>query len=306
MPRVALVTCHELPDLDPDDRLLRRALETRGVEVSVPSWDGPRSAFARDAADLVVIRNTWDYTTRREEFLAFVDDVSAINHLLNPASVIRDNTDKRYLQRLHDRGVTTVPTVFVPQSPSPPTFASLRAQLPAASAYVIKPTVGAGSRDTIKISMPDAGDDDHGANASADDAADAFLARVVPKEAVMLQPFLPSIAQGELSLIYVDGVFSHAVNKIPAAADFRSQPEFGSTVLAAQPDGAVVALAERAVDAVGGRALLFARIDVVFGADGAPCVIEAELTEPSLYLAYDDGAADRVACAIVARLRAKA
>ncbi len=292
MPRVALVTCQDLPDLDPDDRLLRAALVARGVEVSVPSWDGPRSAFSREVTDLVVIRNTWDYTTRRDEFLAFVDDVSAMNRLENPAQVIRDNTNKRYLQRLQDAGVATVPTVFVDVG-TPPVFSAVRAQLPDAAGYVIKPTIGAGSRDTIKVQA----DDDGVAE------ADAFLARVAVTEALMVQPFLPSIAQGELSLIYVEGALSHAINKIPAAGDFRSQPEFGSRVVAVDADDAVVDLAGRALAVVGAQGLLFARIDVVFGLDGAPCVIEAELTEPSLYLGWNDDAAGRVADAIVARLR---
>lgn len=102
--RVALVTCRDLPDLDADDQPLKAALEARGVEVTVPAWDGPRAAFSRDVCDLVVIRNPWDYTTRRADFLAFIDDVAAMNRLENPAAVVLDNADKRYLRRLADAG----------------------------------------------------------------------------------------------------------------------------------------------------------------------------------------------------------
>ena len=214
-----------------------------------------------------------------------------MNRLENPAAVIRDNTNKRYLQRLAAQGIATVPTVFVDQGP-PPSFSALRAQLPVATGYVIKPTVGAGSRDTVKVA----------ASSDGDAEADAFMADVAVREALMVQPFLPSIASGELSLIYVDGVLSHAINKIPAQGDFRSQPEFGSRIVAVEVNAAVKDLADRAVTAVGAGALLFARIDVVFGLDGAPCVIEAELTEPSLYLGWSDDVAGRVADAIIRRL----
>lgn len=289
--RVALVTCADLPDLDADDRPLKAALEARGVTVTLPRWDGPRSACARDVCDLVVLRNPWDYTTRLADFLAFVDDVAAMNRLENPAAVVHDNTDKRYLRRLAEAGVPTVPTAWLIRS-APwdlPTFADVRSMVGKADGYVMKPVVGAGSRDTIMLKAGD------------DEAGDAFLRRVLPREDLMAQPFLPRIADGEVSLIFLDGVFSHAVIKKPRAGDFRSQPEFGSVVTAHVPTAREREIADAALAAMGARGLLFARVDLVTGLDDAPVVIEVELTEPSLYLGWSDGAADRLADAIVAR-----
>jgi glutathione synthase/RimK-type ligase-like ATP-grasp enzyme len=280
-PTVALVTCRDLPDLDEDDRPVKTLLEARGAVVLTPAWDaGPFDA------DLVVIRNTWDYTTRRAAFLAFIDDVAARTTLANPADVIRDNSDKIYLERLQALGVPTVPTVSLAQGTADAAAVDAAlARLPSSSGYVLKPRVGAGSRATIKVPS----------TATGVAEAKAFLVEHLPREPLLIQPFLPRIDVGEASLIYIDGAFSHAVNKTPKGGDFRSQPDFGAQVVAHAPSAAQRALADRVMHLVGGARLLYARVDLVVGLDGAPALIEAELTEPSLYLAWDDGAAARLA-----------
>ncbi len=293
MTRVALATCAELPDLDSDDHVLVAALKARGVEVTLPLWDGPSAAFARDVVDVTVIRSTWDYTTRREQFLQWTDAVESVGRLLNPAAVVRWNTDKRYLQELAKHRVATVPTVFLDQSSTPARFVDVIKALPAGvGGYVLKPTIGAGSRDTISVKADDAA------------AAQAFVDEMNPREGVMVQPFLPAIADGEVSMVYIDGRFSHAVNKQPKAGDFRSQPEFGSLVTRHLPTAAEQAVAEAALHVTGGF-LLYARVDLVRGLDDKPVVIELELTEPCLYLNWSDDAADVLAAAIVARSAAR-
>ena len=286
--RVALATCADLPHLDPDERHLAAALVDRGVVVSMPVWDGPREAFSPSSCDLVIIRNTWDYTTRLAAFLSFVDDVAAMNRVHNPPAIIRDNTNKRYLLRLATHGVATVPTAWLTPG-APVDFATLLTTLPQASAFVIKPIVGAGSRDTEKVDAADVA------------GADAVLSRLLPREGLMVQPFLPGIADGEVSLIFVDGAYSHAVIKRPRVGDFRSQPEFGSHVAAHMPSVLERRLAEDALGCLNAQGVLFARVDLVTGLSGEPVVIEVELTEPCLYLASCAEAAGRLADAIVRR-----
>jgi len=295
VPRIALVTCTALPDLDTDDQPVKGALEARGATVTTPIWDGPRAAFGPDATDLVVIRNTWDYTTRKDAFLSFVDDVASRVPLLNPPAVLRDNTDKRYLQRLESDGIPTVPTVFVEQGSADIAFDDVVSRLPTASGWVIKPRVGAGSRNTIKVDNTAAGRA----------TATAFLQQVLPGEGLMVQPFLPRISDGEASLVFFNGRFSHAVLKRPAVGDFRSQPDFGGRVTPLTPSVEQRAVADAVIaafDTATFGELLYARIDLVVGLDGRAALIEAELCEPSLYLAWDDGAVDRCADAILARV----
>lgn len=289
--RVALATCADLPALDDDDAPLIAALRARGATVSLPCWDGPLSAFARDVVDVTVVRSTWDYTTRRTQFVAWANDVDRVGRLRNNHDVIAWNTDKHYLQQLAQANVPGVPTVFLPAGTA--RFVDVVATLPVQHGVVLKPTIGAGSRDTIKLDAHDV--------VTGQQYFDTVLAR----EPVMVQPFLPSIASGERSLIFLDGRFSHAVNKQPQAGDFRSQPEFGSHVTRYTPTAHELDVAAQALAACGHSGLLYARVDLVTGLNEAPIVIELELTEPCLYLGWSDTAADVLADAVCADVRSR-
>lgn len=292
-PRITLVTCDELPDLDADERHLLEAFAARGVTPTIASWTGPRAPFLD--ADVVVLRCPWDYTTKREAFLAFVDDVASKTSLHNAPDVIRWNTDKRYLQQLAEAGVATVPTRFVDRDEDT-TLAGIVDQW-GADIVVVKPVVGAGSRDTFKLSLSPA----------EREASEAVFTRLRRQEALMVQPFLSHIADGEVSMIFLDGAFSHAVNKVPKGGDFRSQPEFGSNVVAYDPTDEERAVADAAVRAMDtalarGQPLLYARVDLVRDDARSPCLIELEVTEPSLYFGWNADAAGRCADAILGRL----
>jgi glutathione synthase/RimK-type ligase-like ATP-grasp enzyme len=304
-PRIALATSRDLPTLDDDDRPLVAALRARGADVTLPVWD---DAAASWDADVVVVRSTWDYSERRDAFLAWAERVEALTTLCNPAPMLRWNTDKRrYLTDLETAGVAVVPTLWLarrtgraddfgdPRGGDVARLERLVAAAPwakQADAVVVKPIVGAGSRDTVCVPRADLAA-----------AGQRFVDEHVPRQGLMVQPFLPGIAAGEISLIFVDGVFSHAVVKKPKSGDFRSQPEFGSQVRAHTPTTAERSLADHALHIAGGFPL-YARVDLVTGLDGRPCVIELELTEPCLYFGWDDGSADRCADAILRRAQA--
>ncbi|BCL12803.1 ATP-grasp domain-containing protein [Micromonospora sagamiensis] len=294
-PRVALVTCTDLPDLEPDDRLLRAALAARGVHVDTVIWDAPDVDWA--GYNLVVIRSTWDYAVRRDEFVAWAHTVP---RLANPADVVAWNTDKRYLDALWAAGVPTVPTTWVvPGEPG---------QLPERGEYVVKPAVSAGSLDSGRY---DLGDPEH-----RQLAADHLTRLGTAGRVAMVQPYLHGVdTAGETALLFAGGptgpVFSHAIRKgamlagpdLPSEELFRTERIDPRTATAEQ-----LAVAERTLAAVPGGAerLLYARVDLIPGPDGTPVLVELELTEPSLFLGHAEGAADRFADAVVSRLRATA
>src|SRR5689334_22154500 len=145
MSLVALVTCAALPELDPDDQLLLAPLAADGVAVEPAVWDDP--AVAWDRFDLAVLRSPWDYTGRRDEFVAWA---ASVPRLANPAAVVAWNTDKRYLAELAGTGVPTVPTEWL--APDDPV------NLPTAGEWVIKPAVGAGSLDAGRYRLGDPDD----------------------------------------------------------------------------------------------------------------------------------------------------
>jgi len=257
------------------------------MRVDTPAWDDGTVDWRR--YDLVVLRSTWDYVTRRPEFLAWARSVPA---LANPAAIVEWNTDKRYLAELAAAGVPVVPTRYL--DPTDPPWTP-----PAGGEYVIKPAIGAGSVSTGRY---DLADPEHRAIAFRHAARFRATGRVT-----MVQPYLAAVdTAGETGLVFLDGRFSHAIRKGP----MLSGPDAGPTGLyrpeeisARQPSAAELAVAEQALAAVpGDTPLLYARVDLLPGPDGAPVLVELELTEPSLFLGYAPGAATRLAEAIVARL----
>jgi hypothetical protein len=288
-PTVALVTCAEVPDLDPDDRLLLDPLAGHGIQVRAAVWDDPGTDWS--SFDLVVLRSTWDYARRRDEFVAWA---SAVPGLANPADVAIWNTDKRYLGELAAAGVPVVPTSWVEPGED--------WKLPAEGEWVIKPAVSAGSKDTGRY---DAADPSHR------ELATAHVARLqAANRLVMIQPYLPAVdSYGETAALYLDGTYSHSIRKGPLLVG----PDLGEaglykeeTITARLPTPDELKVAEAALAAVPGgpERLLYARIDMIPGVAGEPLLVELELTEPSLFFGTAPGAADRLAHAIAQRLAA--
>jgi glutathione synthase/RimK-type ligase-like ATP-grasp enzyme len=281
-PRVALATDREHPELDADGPLLLAALARRGIEAAPAVWDDPAVDWA--GFDLVVVRCTWDYVPRREQWLTWAE---ALPRVANPADLLRWSTDKRYLRELAAAGLPVVPTVWLEPGDGTAVAGS------AVDAWnepelVVKPVVSAGSADTTR----------HRDRAQAHRAANRLLDT---GRAVMVQPYLAAVdAEGETAVLHLAGAESHAVRKAPMLRpDGRTvhHVEAAEHISARQASAAERALAERVLDAVpGGRdRLLYARVDLLPGPVGEPVVVELELAEPSLFLRHDPAAADRLA-----------
>ena len=280
---VALATCARFPDLHDDDRPLLGALAERGVDATAAVWNDPTVDW--DRFDLVVLRNTWDYTDHLDDFLAWTQ---SLPRLANPAPVIAWNVDKHYLADLAAAGVPTVPTTYVgPGEPIPAL---------AVGEVVVKPTVSVGSRDTLRSTDP--------AQISAQVAAIVDGGRVA-----MVQPYLADVDRtGETAVIFLGGVHSHAARKAAqltpgvAFADGVYLEESMSTRTASDAELAVARAALEAVAATvpAGDDLLYARVDLIPDPDGRPTVVEVEVTEPSLFLELGDDAVGRFAEAIAA------
>jgi hypothetical protein len=285
--RVALATCRAFPTLDEDDRPLVAALAARGVAVEPRVWDDPDVDWR--AYDAVVIRSVWDYVPQRPRFVAWARAVDDVTDLHNAAVIVAWNTDKRYLGALAAAGVPVVPTLWLDRG-APAALAPLLSARGWGD-LVIKPVVSAGAHETLRVP------------AGALALAEQHLARLQPTAAMMVQPYLRAIEdQGELSLVFFGGDFSHAVRKRPRAGDFRSQPQFGATLTAAVPDHAELACA-RAALAAAPAPTLYARVDLVPASDGQPLVMELELVEPRLFFREGgpsalERAADAIAAAV--------
>lgn len=249
-------------------------LEAAGLTIEHRAWPGAEL----EGFDLVLPLLVWGYHRAGPAWTGEVERWQRSGaRLLNPPSVLRWNADKSYLGPLAEAGAPVVSTLFTDRLSV--------AELEAAARHfgtdrlIAKPQVSAGAWQTIRWSP---GDPIEGG----------------PAGAAMIQPYLPAIeAEGEISLIYLGGAFSHAIRKRPRAGDFRVQPEYDGIITPHDPAADERAAAERILAAVE-EELLYARIDLVRDHAGAPLLMELELVEPDLYLGYDAGAAARFAAAV--------
>ena len=236
-------------------------LQSRGATVDPVVWTEPRDL---SDYDLVMPLVAWGYHLRYAEWLSFLD---RIEHqgvpLANPASLLRWNSDKAYLAGLCEKGVPTVPTIEA--SGLHVEDLASAAERFGTSELVVKPPVSASATGTHRIRVGDE------------------IPASERGRRMMIQPFLPTIADGEYSLILFDGVPSHTLIKRPKLGDFRTQEHLGGTVQACDTPRGAVELAQAALAAAPAPAT-YARVDMIRDPAGDLRIMELELIEPSLWL----------------------
>jgi glutathione synthase/RimK-type ligase-like ATP-grasp enzyme len=265
-----------------DDDLAIAPLAEYGWNVETVSWRG-RTDWSR--YDAVIIRTTWDYQDDPERFLEVLSEIEASGTILqNSRSLAEWNLDKRYLAELEANGVRIVPTIWGEEIF---TARDLDTWLNAfgASEVVVKPTVSATAQDTFRLTEYDPV------------AAARFDGR-----SYMVQPFIQAIVdEGEFSVFYFNGEYSHGILKTPKPDDFRVQEEHGGIIRAVQPEPGLLKAADAISQLIGSHPL-YARIDLVRDPIGGFQLMELELIEPALYLRMDPGAPSRFAAAIDRRI----
>jgi glutathione synthase/RimK-type ligase-like ATP-grasp enzyme len=277
--RVGLATWSGLSDLSVDDRLLADALRAEGAEALPAVWDDPDTAW--QSFDAVVVRSTWDYHKRIGEFRAWIDRLDNLGvNLLNPAAVLRRNIHKQYLRELFEKGVRVVPTVLFDRLERELVIEEMKRHR--WERAVIKPAVSATAYRTAVV--------ESGSEVALPDI----------EGEVLLQPFVDEIlADGEWSLVFIDGGFTHAVRKRARAGDFRVQNDFGGSIEPAVPPTRLIDDAGKLLEGAGD--LLYARVDGV-ERDGHLLLMELELTEPALFFASAPTSAAAMARAVMRRL----
>lgn len=271
-PRIVLAGCPKLVEGDGDDDGLVEALRARGLAARWLSWDDPGAL----TADLVIMRATWDYIERLDEFL---DWTRRVPHLLNAPAVVAWNTDKRYLHDLAVAGVPVLESEF---------YAPGEALHLPAGEVVVKPAVGAGSVGAQRFT-------DHCA------ARDHAAALQEAGSTVLVQPYDPRVQDGETALVFLGGRRSHAFTKgpiLPAPGERPAFDESGTyaeeSLTPADPDVELWDVGYAALAAAAAHLemqpsdFLYARVDLIGGRD-QPLLLELELVEPSLGWRQLDG-----------------
>jgi hypothetical protein len=283
--RIALVSARAARGLDEDLPPLLAALDEAGLDGHVADWDDPHVDWT--GFRLALLRSTWDYAERFAEFLAWAERTATLTTLLNPPPVIRWNTDKHYLRELARAGVPAVPTQFV--EPGEHAARALEAFLREGIAeWVVKPAVGAGSRDAARYVRGE------------DRAASEHIQRLLEAgRSVLLQPYLDQVDHhGETALIYFAGRFSHAIRKGPLLRRGTAPTDAlfaAEQITPRTPAADELQVAQRTLAALPFAAPLYARVDLIRSEDAKPCLLELELTEPSLFFTHAPGAAERLA-----------
>jgi glutathione synthase/RimK-type ligase-like ATP-grasp enzyme len=291
-PRMAFASSFAHPGIQQDDRALAEALRARQATVHAAQWDDPTVRW--EDYDAVVFRSIWDYFERHPAFLQWIDRLEASGLVLcNDAATVRWNVDKSYLLDLAQAGVEIVPsTVCTKAQLLKIPEAEALSQSARQKKVVVKPTVSGGSWHTW-----------------AGNPLDPVFAKAVvalpPHLTYLVQPYLPEIeTEGEWSLVFIDGHYSHAVIKRPVPGDFRVQAQFGGSATPASPPSPLVDDALRVLAAVRdkiGSTPAYARVDGVV-VDERFLLMEVELIEPVLHLGTKDGASVRLAEALLKRI----
>lgn len=264
-PRIVLAGCPAFPQGDGDDAELVAALRKHGLHARWLSWDDPGTLDV----DLVILRATWDYIDRLDEFLGWT---TSVRNLINAPNVVAWNTDKRYLDDLAAAGVPTIPSRFFAPGE--------RARVPGGE-VVVKPAVGAGSIGAQRFIDPG--------------EARRHIAELQSEgRTVLVQPYDKRVEDGETALVFLGGRQSHAFTKGPILPPPGGRPEFDESgtyaeesLTPAEPDFELWDVGHAALAAAAARLdidvaeLLYARVDIL-GGPSDPQLLELELVEPSL------------------------
>jgi hypothetical protein len=265
--RIALLSIEDLSDFVADDELLVEPLRRLGHVAQFVPWQAP--VEWRDYGG-VVIRTTWDYQNHLPAFLSVLQEIETKTRLANPLEIVKWNADKKvYLQDIEKRGGKIVPTIWSDSKIDSARIEAWFEQLQT-DEIAIKPTIGANAQYAFRLRR--------------DDLNTGMLSKVFEKRSYMVQPFMCGIVkEGEFSLFYFNGEYSHAILKTPKTGDFRVQEEHGGIIQATKPTADLLATGEQIMQYISPTPL-YARVDFVRTDEGEFAVVELELIEPSMYL----------------------
>lgn len=265
-----------------EDSLIQKALEKKGFIVTRKSWSDP--GFNWSDTKYALFRTTWDYFERFDEFIRWMGRTSRVLDFINPFKLAQWNLDKHYLLDLQKKGIPVVKTEFI----KPLTRTTLLDEVQKLDTIeaVLKPAISGAARHTYRLKPHNIANHEK------------IFQRLIKSESMMVQPFIDSILEkGEVSLMVINGQYTHAVLKKARPGDFRVQDDFGGTVQDYHPPNKIVDLAERTIKACP-YAPLYARVDIVWDENDAPVVSELELIEPELFFRKNERSADLLATAI--------
>lgn len=285
MRNLAILSTDDLEEFFVYDHLFYPFLNDKNWQCTEVSWRDEEVEWGK--FDVVVIRSTWDYQDDPEKFMSCLHSIeNSTATLENNLDTVKWNISKDYLKDLQEKGISTVPTLWFDKLDHDSVLDAFKYF--ACSEIVIKPLVSANADHTYRLRESDVQEQKSG------------LASVFSDRAHMVQPFMQSIVrEGEYSLFYFNGEYSHCILKVPKNNDFRVQEEHGGQLRAIDADKAICEAGQKVMQALP-QIPLYARVDFVKDGD-AFLLMEIELIEPSLYFNMDVDSPQRFANAFLSR-----
>jgi glutathione synthase/RimK-type ligase-like ATP-grasp enzyme len=286
--RCAYLTMQDPGEFVTDYDVSFDAMAVLGWQVETVPWRD--TSIDWDGFDAVYICTPWDYPEHPNQFMQVLESIDASSAvLLNPLSLVKWSLSKTYLRDLEERGAAIVPGIWfddIDASQVADWFVDL-----CTDKIVIKPDVGGNAQDAYVLLDP------------IPDELTSHLLRTFAKRPFFVQPFMENVQnEGEYSLFFFNGEYSHAILKIPAAGDFRTQEEHGGDIQSIVASQEQIEAAEKVLALVEPQPV-YVRADFVRDSNDNYLLMELELIEPSLYLRTDAGAAGRFARAFDERFQ---
>ncbi len=272
-----------------EDKLIKDALESLDLKVGRISWSDPE--FDWSTTPYALFRSTWDYHHRFDEFIRWMGKTSKMTQLINTFRLSQWNLDKHYLLDLQKKGVPVVPTNFI-KPLAKTTLSSEIEKMGWLNGTVLKPSISGSARHTYRLKTHNISNHE------------SIFQRLIRMESMMIQPFMEQVIDfGEVSLIVINGKYTHGVLKKPKFGDFRIQQEFGGTVEIYEPSQKEIDIAEQAIHACPSFPV-YGRVDIVRDSANTLLVSEVELIEPELFLRNNPHSADKFAKSILDYIQA--
>ena len=286
--KVALLSMDSLKNFYTYDKLLIEPMSKLGWNAKEISWRNESVNW--NNFDAVIVRSTWDYQNDSEKFLSVLENINNSSaHLENDLELMKWNMNKKYLFDLETNGVRIVDTIwekYFNSNNAYDYFNKLNSE-----EIIIKPNISANADNTFRISK------ENYINHIQD------IENVFAQRDFMIQPFIQNIVdEGEFSLFFFNGEFSHCVLKKPKENDFRVQEEHGGKFRSVIPTEQQISIAKNIVNKLSVLPL-YARADLVRIDDNDFALMELEVIEPSLYLNTDKQSPERFAKAFDTRMK---
>lgn len=274
MKTCGLLTSNQLANLYEDDQLLIPAFKKYGWDVKILIWDD--FDYNHPEADVIIIRNTWDYHLNPVKFINVLRNIAQKSiPLWNPIEIVEWNANKKYLFDLEQKGISIVPSLLV-ENVTPERLYNL-GDLSKWEEFIIKPVYGGTGYLTYKL---------------AKNNYSNFIPEISPEivgKNILIQQFCPNIIhKGEYSLIYFNKCYSHTIKKINPDKNFLIHEEYGGLITRTDDCTDLIKFADNILGQIDSE-LLYARIDIVEGLDNELLLMELELIEPCLYFSFKEG-----------------